>query len=123
MVFYRRHVCRLEPWPDCLNRALEKMMLFPQVYLTMVGPSEFHVTGTLKDWDIVKRLGEIRVPTLVVGGRYDEATPAVTETVHRAIPGSEWVIFENSSHLPHLEETERYLQVLTRFLDRVESQT
>ena len=56
------------------------------------------------------------------GGRYDEATPAITETVHRAIPGSEWVIFENSSRIPHVEETERFLQVFDNFLNRVEAQ-
>jgi proline-specific peptidase len=88
----------------------------------MNGPSEFHVTGVIKDWDIVKRLGEIRVPTLVLSGRYDEATPVIAETVHRGIPGSEWVLFENSSHMPHLEEPEHYTQVVTSFLDRIESQ-
>jgi proline-specific peptidase len=122
MVFYRRHVCRLDPYPACLNRAFDKLAQNPEVYHTMNGPSEFHVIGTLKEWNIVGRLGEIRVPTLVIGGRYDEATPAITETVHRGIPGSEWVIFENSAHLPHVEETERYLQVLDRFLARVEEQ-
>jgi pimeloyl-ACP methyl ester carboxylesterase len=80
------------------------------------------VTGTLKDWDITNRLGEIRVPTLVIGGRYDEATPTITETIHRGIPGSEWVIFEKSAHFPHIEETERYLTVLSQFLNRVEAQ-
>jgi L-proline amide hydrolase len=122
MAFYRRHVCRLDPWPDCLGRALEKLEQSPQIYMTMIGPSEFHVTGTLKDWNIIDQLGKIRVPALVIGGRHDEATPAITGTVHRGIPGSEWVIFENSSHMPHLEETERFMQVLTQFLDRVESQ-
>ena len=119
--FYRRHVCRLDPWPECVVRSFDKLAQSPEVYQTMNGPSEFHVIGTLKDWDIVSRLGEIRVPALVVGGRYDEATPAITETVHRGIPGSEWVIFENSSHTPHVEETERFLQVLDRFLSRVEA--
>ncbi|OFX27756.1 MAG: hypothetical protein A2Z07_12305 [Armatimonadetes bacterium RBG_16_67_12] len=122
MVFYRRHICRLDPWPDPLNQALEKFMQNPEVYSTMWGASEFHVTGTLKDWEIADRLDEIHLPTLVVGGRYDEATPAMTEALHRGIAGSEWVIFENSAHMPHLEETERYLQVLTKFLDRVDSQ-
>ena len=122
LVFYRRHVCRLEPWPDCVNRAFEKIAEEPEVYNTMNGPSEFHVIGLIKDWDIVNRLGEIRVPTLVISGRYDEATPLIAGTVHRGIPGSEWVLFENSSHMPHVEETERYLQVLTSFLDRIESQ-
>jgi hypothetical protein len=37
---------------------------------TMNGPSEFTVTGTLKTWHIMDRLGEIEVPTLLVGGRY-----------------------------------------------------
>ena len=123
LVFYRRHVCRLDPWPDCVNRAFEKLLEAPEVYNTMNGPSEFHVIGVIKDWDIVNRLGEIHVPTLVISGRYDEATPVIAETVHRGIPGSEWVLFENSSHMPHVEETDRYLQVLTSFLDRIESQT
>jgi len=56
----------------------------------------------------------------VLSGRYDEATPAIAETVHRGIPSSEWVVFEQSSHTPHLEETERYLQMVASFLDHHE---
>lgn len=119
--FYRRHLCRLEPWPDCVNRTFEYMGQNPEVYHTMNGPSEFFVTGLLKTWDIVARLHEILTPTLVLGGRYDEATPTITETVHRGITGSEWVIFERSSHMPHIEETERYVDVLFSFLGRAES--
>jgi len=122
LVFYRRHVCRLDPWPACVERAFKKLEEEPEVYNTMNGPSEFHVIGLLKDWNIVDRLGEIHVPTLVLSGRYDEATPLIAETVHRGILGSEWVLFENSSHMPHVEEPGRFLQVLTSFLDRVESQ-
>jgi len=122
MVFYQRHLCRLDPWPDCLNRTFEKLMKNPEVYNTMWGSSEFHATGTLKDWDILNRLGEIRIPTLVIGGRYDEATPVITETLHNGIPGSELVIFEHSSHMPHIEETQCYIQVLDQFLSRVEDQ-
>jgi L-proline amide hydrolase len=103
LVFYHRHLCRLDPWPDCLNRAFEKLAKDPEVYNRMNGSSEFHVIGVIKDWDIVDRLGEIRVPTLVISGRYDEATPLIAETVHHGIPGSEWVLFENSAHSPHLE--------------------
>ncbi len=120
MVFYHRHVCRADPWPEYVNRAFEKMAQYPEVYNTMNGPSEFFVIGTLKDWDITHRLGEIRVPTLVIGGRYDEATPVITEAVQRGIPNSERVIFDHSSHMPHVEETERYMKVLGEFLERVE---
>jgi proline-specific peptidase len=87
----------------------------------MWGPSEFCVTGTLKDWDITNRLSEIRIPALVICGRYDEATPVLAETIHHGIPGSELVIFEYSAHFPHIEETERYIQVLNQFLSRVEA--
>lgn len=121
-VFYGRHVCRLDPWPDCANRALEKFVKNAEVYNTMWGPSEFQATGSLKDWDIVDRLGEIRVPALITSGRYDEATPTISETLHHGISGSEWVLFEHSAHLSHAEEPEKYLQVLSQFLSRVEAQ-
>jgi len=121
LVFYRRHVCRLDPWPDSVMRTFEQLNKYPEVYATMNGPSEFHVIGTLKDWDITNHLHEIGVPTLLLSGRYDEATPLIVETLHQRIPGSEWVLFEHSSHMPHTEETERYLQVLEAFLQRVEA--
>jgi proline-specific peptidase len=121
LVFYRRHVCRVDPWPEYVTRTFDQIDRHPEVYHTMNGPSEFHVIGTLKDWSIVDRLGEIRVPTLLLSGRYDEATPAIVETIHQGISGSEWVIFEESSHMPQVEETERYLEVTRDFLERVES--
>lgn len=120
-VFYQRHVCRVNPMPECVTRAFANIAANPEVYHTMNGPSEFYVVGTLKEWDIVDRLGEIHVPTLVISGRYDEATPAIAQTVHAGIPGSEWVLFEHSSHMPHVEETARFMQVLDAFLSRVEA--
>ena len=43
----------------------------------MNGPSEFHVIGSIKDWSSTERLGEIHVPTYVISGEHDEATPAL----------------------------------------------
>ena len=120
MVFYRRHVCRLDPWPDCLNRSLEKLLQNPEVYNTMNGPSEFYVIGNLKDWDITDRLGKILTPTLITSGRYDEATPAIAKTLHEGIKKSKWVLFEHSGHEAHIEEPERYIQVLEEHLRSVE---
>jgi proline-specific peptidase len=121
MAFYIRHVCRVVPFPDYVTRAFEQMGT--QVYNTMNGPSEFHVIGHLKNWDIRDRLGEIRLPSLLTSGRYDELTPLQAEIIHKAIPGNEWVIFEESSHLPHAEEADTYLEVLDAFLTKVEGQT
>jgi proline-specific peptidase len=121
MEFYRRHVCRLPVWPDVLNASFEWFNKFPQVYQTMWGVNEFNITGTLRDWSVTSRLGEIDVPTLLLSGRYDESTPLINETMMRGIRGSKWVMFEDSSHTPHLEEPEKYLTVSENFLDKVES--
>jgi proline-specific peptidase len=120
-VFYHRHVCRVVPYPEYVQRSFDNMETNSEVYNTMNGPNEFHVVGTLKTWDIRHRLGEINVPTLVTSGRHDEATPMIAETVHKGIPGSEWVVFENSAHSAHAEEPERYMQVLSDFIDRIEA--
>lgn len=119
-VYNARHLCRVAPMPDYVKRSFDQIEADPEVYHTMNGPSEFHVIGKLKTWDITDRLGEITTPTLVLSGRYDEATPLIAETIQRGIPGAEWVLFEESSHMPHVEETERYLEVVDEFLTRIE---
>lgn len=52
MVFYRRHLCRADPWPECVTRAFGKLTEHPEVYHVMNGPSEFQVVGVIRDWDI-----------------------------------------------------------------------
>ncbi|MGC4030554.1 MAG: proline iminopeptidase-family hydrolase [Tepidisphaeraceae bacterium] len=92
-VFYRQHVCRTWPWPEPFQRTVANLTN-NQVYETMNGPNEFIVIGNLKDWDRTARLGEITEPTLVTVGRFDEITPACSETIHRGIAGSKLVVFE-----------------------------
>lgn len=118
-VFYRRHVCRVDPWPECVMKTFAE--LSREVYETMNGPSEFHVTGTLRQWSVVDRLGEIDLPALVVSGEHDEATPAISRTVHDGIRGSELVILDGCSHMAHVEEPERFLALLDGFFARVEA--
>jgi L-proline amide hydrolase len=120
-VFYRRHLCRLDPWPDEVVRTFAAIEDDPTVYGTMNGPSEFHVIGTIRDWDITERLGEIDVPALLVSGRHDEATPRIVGEIRDRLPGAEWVLLEHSSHMPHLEEPERFREAVDGFLARVES--
>jgi pimeloyl-ACP methyl ester carboxylesterase len=112
MVFYRRHVCRSDPWPDFVNRTFEALAANPEVYNVMNGPSEFHVIGVIKDFDITADLGKVRVPTLLFSGRYDEVTPATMERVHRGIPGSDLVVFEESSHMSQAEEPDAVLDLV-----------
>lgn len=118
-VFYDRHVCRVVPNPAHVTSSFTK--IGRQVYETMNGPSEFHVIGTLKQWDIRDRLPEITIPSLMTSGLYDECTPMQSEIVKNGIPGCEWVLFSESSHMPHVEEAEEYMKVLDEFLTRIEN--
>ena len=112
--FYRKHVCRLDPWPAGLERSFAEAGY--DVYNTMNGPSEFTVTGTLKTWDIMDRLPQMAVRTLLVGGRHDECTPGHLEEMHRRIAGSRLVIIEDASHLCFAEQPERFNEVINSFL-------
>lgn len=122
MAFFAQFFCRLDPWPEPLIRTFEifKTNPVPGPGETMFGPNDMVITGNLKDWDRTARLGEIDVPTLILCGRYDNVTPTCSETLHSGIPNSEMHILEQSAHMAHLEETERYLQFIRGFLDRVE---
>jgi proline-specific peptidase len=109
-----RYLCTLDPWPDYLLEAFQN--LNQRVYGTMWGASEFHVTGTLAKWDVTDRLKEIRLPTLILGGRHDEVTPSQAEALRRGITGSRLVIFEKSSHLAFAEEPDAYRSTVEDFL-------
>jgi L-proline amide hydrolase len=116
-VFYDRHLCRV-PWPEEVAESFAQIDADPTVYHTMNGPSEFHVIGTLKTWSVIDRLDRIEVPTLLISGRHDEATPVVVQPFADRIKDVRWEIFENSSHLPHVEETAPYLKLVGDFFDR-----
>ncbi|WP_330343138.1 proline iminopeptidase-family hydrolase [Streptomyces sp. NBC_00557] len=115
-VFYEKHVCRLKPWPRDYQASFYEITNDPTVYRTMNGPSEFHVIGTLRDWGVEDCLPDIEVPTLVLSGRYDEATPETVRPYAELIPDARWEIFEESSHLPHLEEPERFIATMIEYL-------
>jgi proline-specific peptidase len=116
--FYSRHLCRLDPWPPVIKEVLRSTNL--EIYNEMWGPSEMYPTGVLADWDVTPRLGEIRVPALVLCGRYDEATPRMAEVIAAGVPDAELVVFEASSHTAPIEEPEHYVAVVRKFLSRVD---
>jgi len=117
-VYTRRHVCRMQPYPDGYERSRAQFVKDPTVYLTMNGPSEFHIIGTIKNWDVTDRLGEIALPTLLISGEFDEATAAVVQPVHDGILGSEWSVIPRASHLPFHENPVPYFEVVRSFLAR-----
>jgi L-proline amide hydrolase len=117
-VFYERHVCRVVPTPDDFRESEQQMEAEPTVYHTMNGPNEFHILGTLRDWSIVDRLHAIEVPTLVVAGEYDEATPATWQPFVENIPDVATHVFPGASHCTHLEQPVEFRAVVADFLAR-----
>jgi proline-specific peptidase len=118
MEFYRRHLCRLDPWPKCV---LDSMSQLPnQIYLTMNGPTEFDVIGSLASWDRTSDLGRIRVPTLVTVGGHDEIPESCSRTIVDGVPDARLVVFGESGHMAHEEEPERYAAEVEAFLREAE---
>lgn len=115
-VFDLRFVCRIDPWPDYLQRAIAQANF--TIGMAMDDRDDRHAPGGIKNWDVTAHLQEIRVPTLILTGRYDGL--AGDDVLRDGIPGAEWVRFEESSHYAHAEEPERFLTVLDQFLTRVE---
>ena len=72
--------------------------------------------GSLRDYDAIEKAGNINVPTLLLTGRYDYMTETMMKPWSQVIDVVEWVILEKSSHMGHLEEPDRYLGLLKRFL-------
>jgi L-proline amide hydrolase len=114
--YYDKHVCRVVPTPPEYLRTMEYMSEDSTVYSTMWGPSEFFCDGTLGDWSVIDELHLITAPTLLVSGRFDEATLAVNQPFFDNIADVRWEILEESSHMPFFEEPERYLAVIAWFL-------
>ncbi|HEV3213875.1 MAG TPA: proline iminopeptidase-family hydrolase [Acidimicrobiales bacterium] len=115
-VFYDRHVCRVVPNPPEVTASFDSIAADPTVYWTMNGPTEFHCIGTLRAWSVVDEVSAIEAPTLLCSGRFDEATPATVQPFFDGIPDVRWERFEQSSHMPFVEEPAAYRAVVAGFL-------
>ncbi len=115
-VFYDRHVCRVVPNPPEVVATMTQLNEDPTVYHTMNGPNEFYCIGSLRTWSIIERLDAIVAPTLLISGRHDEATPGTVQPFYDRIADVRWTVFEESSHMPFVEEPEHYRDVVGAFL-------
>lgn len=118
---YHQHVCRLNPWPEPVNRAVKWLAL--PVYNTIQGKSEFEITGNMRGWDRWADLPKIRTPTLVLGARYDEINPKDVIKMARLIPGARAFICPNGSHLSMYDDQQSYFSALVPFLRSVSRAT
>jgi proline-specific peptidase len=118
--FYHRHLCRLDPWPDLLVESLEQEG-DNRAYEIMAGPNDLVVTGSLKSWDREGDLERIEARTLVTCGRHDEITPACAATLAAGITDAQLTVFEDSGHLPHVEQADEFAREVAAFLEAVDN--
>ena len=102
--------------PEAFSRALMEFM----ARFIMHGTSWFSPDGLWSTWDATSRLGEIRVPTLVIGGTRDQCVPELAKELGTGIPGAEVVVLD-AAHLPFFEVPGEYLTLVRDFLARSDS--
>lgn len=117
--FYKKHLCRLEEWPDGFNRTMKHANSV--IYTMMQGPSEFGVGGRLVNWDIKNRLKEIRIPTLMIGAKHDTMDPAAMEAQSKMVQKGRYLYCPNGSHLAMWDDQQVFMNGVIEFIKDVDS--
>jgi len=119
-VFYDRHLTRGEAKEkaECDGAPWNQV-----IYEYMWGPTEFHATGNLVDFDLSHRLHTIDIPVLFLTGEFDEARPETISKFHKMIPGSEFIVIGGVAHASLSRAPDNYRRILEDFLDKVEKNT
>ena len=119
--FYAQHICRISPerWPDPMVRSFNKIN--QQVYTIMQGPSEFGISGRLKNWDRSNDLKHIKVPTLVIGARYDTMDPEYMKWMSEQLPMGRYLECPNGSHMSMYDDQQTYFAGVIQFLKDVDA--
>ncbi len=89
------------------------------IYGYMWGPSEFTVTGTLKDYNATSFLPEIKVPTLFTVGEFDEIQPDIVKEIASKVTDSRVAVFAGSSHMTPWDARDENVRVVREFLNSV----
>lgn len=118
---YRYHVLRLPPasWPDPARRGFAHIN--PKIYVPMQGPSELGASGKLERWDRTADLGKIRVPTLVIGARYDTMEPAHMKWMSTAFARGRYLYCPEGSHMAMYDDQATYVRGVLAFLADVDA--
>ena len=116
-VYYTKHLCRLDPWPEPLTRSFSH--LNQHVYEYMQGPSEFVPGGILKGWSVWDQLGELHVPTLMVGAKYDTMKASEMEEMSRLVQNGRSLYCPNGSHMAMWDDQEVFMDGVIDFIHDV----
>jgi proline iminopeptidase len=116
--YYRKHVLRNDKKLDAMfSRDNPRGAA---IYEHMWGPSEFVATGTLKDHDRTPHLKNVKIPTLIVCGEHDEATPATGQRYAKRLHNGQFEMIRGASHVIWEEQPARLRKAINRFLAGIE---
>lgn len=101
--------------PECLRR---EKKAGTQSYLMAWGQNEFSPSGTLKNFNYMNEIEDIKEPTLITNGQKDLCSPFIAKTMYDKIPNSKWELFEYSRHMPFVEENKKYIKILKDWLNK-----
>ena len=101
--------------PECLRRPKKAGR---ESYVVGWGPNEFTPLGTLKDYDVIDQLGDIKEPALIINGGNDLGTPYVAKFMYDRIPNSEWELFRTCRHMCFVEDNDHYVEVLKKWMNK-----
>jgi proline iminopeptidase len=116
--FYQQHLCRLAEWPEPVNRSFKH--LNAEIYTMMQGPSEFGIAGRLANWDIKGRLKDIRIPTLMVGAKWDTMDPKAMEEQSKLVQKGRYLFCPNGSHMAMWDDQEVFMGGVIKFIKDVD---
>ncbi|RYY38262.1 MAG: alpha/beta fold hydrolase [Chitinophagaceae bacterium] len=116
--FYAKHICRLPEFPEPALRSFKHAN--KEIYTLMQGPSEFGASGRLANWDIKDRLKEIRVPTLMVGAKYDTMDPKVMEAQSKAVQKGSYLYCPNGSHMSMWDDQKVFMAGVIDWIKKVD---
>lgn len=81
----------------------------------VTGRTQDEVWRSLGDYDLTADLERVRVPSLVIHGRHDPIPLWSAEDTARRLD-AQLIVLEDSGHVPYVEETSRFVEILDRFL-------
>jgi len=116
--FYGRYVWR-HPVEADLDSTFRTVNM--AIYLYMLGPSEFTITGTLKTYDATPFLKEVKVPTLYTVGEFDESNPAIIRSHAGMTPGASVEVIPEAAHITTWDNPDVMLKVVRDFLASVDA--
>jgi len=141
-LFFQRHLSLARPWPpreaqaalDCFAkdpttvntmyvvlsttcpRKSANMLLTDPDLTSRYGPSELHISGSLRNWTVIPDLHKIKVPTLLLNGKVDMAQDAVVQPFFDNLDKVKWATLERAGHLAYVDQRKRYMQLVDEFL-------